>query len=126
MTQVGRVDEAALGGAAEEVVRVVGDELVERRGREHQRGDGWLIAPADAAHLLEGRGDGAGVAGQDGRFEPADVDAKLQGVRRHDAAHRAVADAALDGPALAGEVAAAITPDRVGVEVALLRAASLR
>ena len=55
-----------------------------RRGDED--GDGDSRAAAGAAHLLPGAGDRAGIAGQHGGLEPADVDAQLQRVGGDDAA----------------------------------------
>ena len=52
-----------------------------------------------------------GIAGEDGDVEPADVDAQLEGVRRDHAEDLAVAQTALDRPALGREVAAAIAAD---------------
>ena len=63
---------------------------------------------ARTTHLLPGRGDRAGIAGQDGRVETADVDAELERVRRHHSEHFARTQPGLDLAPLGGEVAAAI------------------
>ena len=87
---------------------MVDDVLVDGRGRGDEDGDAHRLPAAGAADLLPGRGDGAGIAGEDGGVQPADVDAELQRVGADDAEHLAVAQAPLDGPPLRGQVAAAI------------------
>ena len=60
-----------------------------------------------------------GIAGQDGRVEPADVDAQLERVRRHDAEHLARPQPGLDRAPLGGEVAAAVAADALARPAAL-------
>ena len=111
--QVVRVDEAVLRRAVEQVLRVRGEELVDRRRRADQRRQAGAGAASGSAHLLPGAGDGAGVADADRRVERADVDAQLERVGGDHAADPAVAQAGLDLVALVGQVAAAVAADRV-------------
>ena len=109
--QVLGVDAALLGGAAEEVVGVLRDELVEGRRVGHQHRYRRAAAPARAPSLLPGRSHAAGITEEHGRVEAADVDAQLEGVRGDDAEHRALAQPALDLAALQGQIAAAVAAD---------------
>ena len=68
-------------------------------------------APAGAPQLLPRARHRAGIAGEDRDVQRADVDAELQRVGGDDAEDLAVAQAALDRPALRGQVAAAIAAD---------------
>ena len=102
---------ALLDRRAEEVVGVLRDELVERRRVGDQHRHRGARAPAGAARLLPGRGDGARIAHQHRRVEAADVDPELERVRGDDPEHRALAQPALDLAALERQVAAAVAAD---------------
>ena len=95
----------------EEVVGVLGDELVEGGRVRHQHRHRRALAPPRAARLLPGRGHAARIAEEHGHVEAADVDPQLQGVGRDDAEHRPVAQPALDLAALHRQVAAAVPAD---------------
>ena len=95
-----------------QVVRVGHDVLVEGAAARHQYGRRRRPTPPSPAGLLPGAGDAAGVAGHNHGVQPANVDAQFQGVGRHDAAHRAVAQTRLDATALGGQVAAPVAADR--------------
>ena len=111
--QVVRVDEGVFGRRVEEVRRVAHDELVERRaGRHHDRRRSAGPAAGPAGALPRGR-DRAGIARQHRHVERADVDAELEGVGRHDAAHGAVAQPLLDLAPPVRQVAAAVAADHV-------------
>src|SRR5262245_117052 len=90
---------------------MVDDVLVDRSTRRDEDADARLLAPPGTTELLPRRRDGAGIAGEDGGIEAADVDAELQRVRRHDAEDLALAQALLDRASLRRQVAAAIAPD---------------
>ena len=66
------------------------------------------MAAAGAAGLLPGGGHRARVPAHEADVQRADVDAQLQGVGGDHRAHRALAQAALDGATLAGQVAAPV------------------
>jgi hypothetical protein len=111
--QIVGVHQTVLGRAVEEVLRVRGKELVDRRRRADERREARPGAAAGAAHLLPRRRDGSGVADADRGVEAADVDPELERVRRDDAADPSVAQARLDRVTLVREVAAAVPADRV-------------
>ena len=75
------------------------------RRRGHEDRDAHVAPAAGAAHLLPGAGDRARVARQHRDVEPPDVHPELQGVGAHDPEHLAVAQPALDRPALRRQVA---------------------
>jgi hypothetical protein len=80
----------------------MGEELVERAGRcDHDCRSGGKPA-SGAPRLLPRRSDGAGVADEDCRTQPADIDPQLERVRRHDGFDRAFPQAFFDLPSLAG------------------------
>src|SRR5207244_9582195 len=72
-----------------------------------------LFPPTSAAHLLPRRCDRARVADQDSGLQRADIDAELERIRRDDAAHRPVAQAALDRASFGWEVPAAIAAHKI-------------
>ena len=84
---------------------------IDRRGRGHEHPDADSLPTAGSAELLPGRRDRARVAGEDGRVEPADVDAELEGVGADHAEDLAVAQPALDRPPFRGQVAAPVAAD---------------
>ena len=117
--EVVRVRARLLGRALEQELGVVDDVLVDRgAGRDEDR-DARARPPAGPPELLPGRGDRARVAGQDRHVEPADVDAELERVGGDDAEDLAVAQPALDRPALGRQVAAAIAADAAARPAAL-------
>ena len=99
------VDQRGLDRRPERVLGVGDDVLVERARARDEDGERGAAAAAGAPHLLAQARERAGVAGDHGGVEAADVDAELEGVRGDDGAHRAVAEAGLDGAALLREVA---------------------
>ena len=106
--QIVRLDERVLGRAAEKIIRMLHDELIERRRGSDQHGAGASAAAPGAAGALPSGGNRSGIARHDRGVERADVDAQLQRVRRNHAANAAFAQAVLDFAALAGEIASAI------------------
>ncbi len=104
-----------LGRAAEKVVGMLHDELIERRGGRDEHGAGSPVAAAGAAGALPRGRDRSGVARHDAGIERADVDTQFERVCRDDSADAALAQAALDLAALAGQIAAAIAANRLGL-----------
>jgi len=90
---------------------VVDDVLVDRRPGADQDGDASCLAAACPAELLPRCRDRPWIAGQHGDVQASDIDAKLEGIRCHDAEHLVLAQAALDRSTLGREIAAAIPPD---------------
>jgi hypothetical protein len=117
--QVVRVEARLLGRALEEELGVMDDVLVDRGARGDEDRDARLQPPARPADLLPGRGHGPWIAGEDGRVQPADVDAQLEGVGRDDAEDLPVTQALLDGAAFGGQVAAPIAAHARAGSVAL-------
>ena len=105
------VDPALLDRRAEEVVGVLGDELVEGGGVRDEDRHRRARAPPRPPRLLPGRGDAARVAHEHRRVEAPDVDPQLERVRGDDAEHRPLAQPALDLAPLEGQVAAPVAPD---------------
>src|SRR5690606_18080918 len=112
--QIVRVDERMLRRAAEKVVGVFGDVLVQRRARRDQNGSRHSLAPPGPPRLLPRARDRAGKARHNARLELTDVDAELERVRAHYPEHVAVAQSPLDLPALQGKVPAPIAPNLPG------------
>ena len=110
--QVVRLNKSVLRRVAEEIIRMVHDELIERRRRRHQHGAGTSAAPPGAAGALPGGGDRAGISGHDDGIERPDIDAKFESAGRNHAANLSVAQAALDFATLVRQVAAAIAANR--------------
>ena len=111
--QVVGVDEGVLGRRVEEVRRVADHELVERRARRHHHRRRPARPPPGPAEPLPRRRDRARVARQHRDVERADVDAELERVGRHDAAHGPVAQPFLDLAPPVRQVAAAVAADHV-------------
>ena len=125
--QVVGVDPALLHGRVEEVVRMAGDELVQRGRVGNQYRDRGARAPAGAARLLPRRGHAPRIAEEDGGVEAADVDAELEGVGGDHPQHRAFAEAALDLAPLQRQVAAPVAPhDALGAGACLERLLEIR
>jgi hypothetical protein len=83
--QVGRVQPGLFRSRLKQVLGMGGHELVDRSRSGNQDGSRRFQPPARPTHLLPGGGNGARVAGQDGCVQPADIDAQLQRIGRHDA-----------------------------------------
>ncbi len=111
--QVVGVHQPVLRRAVEEVLRVGGEELVDRRRRADERREARACAPSGTSHLLPRAGDGAGIADADRCVQAADVDPELERVRGHHAPDAPVAQASLDRVAFVRQVAAAVATDRV-------------
>ena len=112
--EIVRLDVGVFGRAAEKIVRMLDDELIERRGRGDQHRAGSAAAASGASGALPGGGDRAGIAGHHAGVERADINAQFQRVRGDHAANAPFAQAALDFAALAGQIAAAIAANRLG------------
>ena len=106
--QIVGVEVGVFGRAAEEVIGVLDDVLVEGCAGGHQHGGRSALAAAGAPGALPRGGDGARIASHHYGIQGADVDAQLQRVGGHYRADFAIAQLALDFAALAREVAAAI------------------
>ena len=78
--QIIRLDEGVLGRAAEEIVRMLDDKLVERRGTGHQHRAGAAAAAPGAARALPSGRDRARIACHHCRVKRADIDAELERV----------------------------------------------
>ncbi len=80
--QIVRVDQPVFWSTGKEVIRMLHDELVERRGRSHQHRQRNAFTPTGPSRLLPGAGDRARIAGHDASVQRANVDPKLKGVGR--------------------------------------------
>ncbi len=109
------VHAAVLGGAGEEVVRVLHDELVHGVALGNQDGKAVPGPAPGPARLLPGAGDGARVARHDARLQVADVDAQLQRVGAHNAHDRAVAQPLFNVAPEVRQIAAPVAGDEVVV-----------
>ena len=106
-----RIEQRVFVGAAQEIGGMAHVVLVERVVEADQHGERGIIAAARAPGLLPQAGDGAGIADQQRRVQPAHVDPQLQrGGRRH-AQQPAAEQLPLDAPALLRQVAGPIRRD---------------
>ena len=112
--QVVGIHERVLGRGVEEIRRVLGHELIDRRARRHHHRRGTRGPPPGAAGTLPGGGNRAGIARHDRHVERADVDAELERVGRDHAAHLSLAQPLLDLAPAQRKVAAAIAADLLG------------
>ncbi len=110
--EIVRLDKCMFGSIAEEIVWMPDNILIERRRRSHHHGAGASAAAAGASGALPGSGNRARVARHHDRVERAHVDPEFQRARAYDAADTAVAQAALDFPALIRQIPAAVAANR--------------
>ena len=87
--QVVGIDQGVFRRLAKQVAGMVADVLIERVVAGDEDGHRLARAASGAARLLPGSGNRAGIAGQHGRIQLADVDAQLQGVGSHHAPYAA-------------------------------------
>ena len=85
--------------------------LVQRIVHADQEAEGFLFAPPAAPGLLPGAGDAAGIAGQHGSFQVADIDAHFQGGGGHHPHQFAAEKLFLDLAAVLGQVTGAVGLD---------------
>jgi hypothetical protein len=78
-----RIDQRMLWGAAKEIVRLVGQELLQWVGANEQQCQRRFISAPGAPGLLPGAGDGARVPRQESCIQSANVHAQLEGRRSH-------------------------------------------
>src|SRR5512143_2608965 len=90
------VDERLLRRTVEEIFGMVGEELVERARGGDQHRDGRFETAPRATRLLPRRSDGARVADEDRRAQPADIDAQFQRVCGNDSFYRSVSESFFD------------------------------
>ncbi len=102
------VDERVLWRLLEHETGMRDHVLVERRAACNQHAHRDIRPAARPPELLPRARNRAGVAREDRRPQRADVHAKLQRVRRHDALHGPLAQPALDLPPLQRQVAAPV------------------
>ena len=115
-TRVRVVEDRRLDPAAEQLVRLAHEVLVERVLGRDEHGEP-VPAPPRAAPLLAQRGDRAREADGDHGVEKPDVDAELERVGRGDAEQVALGEPPLDLAPLLGRVAGAVRREtRVVVE----------
>ena len=67
------IDQTHLGRLAQKILRMIHDELIQRRAGRHQDRDRHSAPPAGAAHSLPSRSDRPRIAGQDGHIQAADI-----------------------------------------------------
>ena len=104
------VEDRRLHRAADELVGVAAEELVERVLAGDVDGEAAPAAPRPPPHLAQA-GDGAGEGDADRRVELADVDAQLERVGGDDGEQLAVGQPRLDLAPLLRRVAAAVGGD---------------
>ena len=113
--QVIRLHVGMFRRAPEKIVRMLHDKLVERRRRGHQHRARSPAPPPGASCPLPCRSNRACVAGHNARIERPNINPQFERVRRHDSAHPPVAQPALNLPALARQISAAISAHRLGL-----------
>ena len=108
-----RVDDRGLDRAAQELVRVPAEELVERVLAGDVDRQPATAAPGAPPHLPQAR-DRARERHADRRVELADVDPELERIGCNDAEQLAAGELSLDLLALGGRVPRAIGSDAIG------------
>ena len=106
------IDQSHFRRLAQEIFRMIHDELIQRRARRDQHRHRHSAAPAGAAHALPRGRNRSGIAGKHGNIQASDIDAQLQRIRGNHAANRAVPQAALDLPPFIRQISAAISDNR--------------
>ena len=112
--QIIRLNECMLGRAAEKVVRVIYDELIERQRRRYQNGAGRPRAAPCASCPLPGGRNGARVTGHHRDVERSDINAELQGMGGDHAANGSLAQTTFDLPAFQRQITSPVTANGVG------------
>ena len=110
--QIVRLHVGVFRRAPEKIIRMLHDELIERRGRGHQHGAGRPAPPPGPSRALPRGRNRPRVPGHHRRVQRPDINPQFQRVRRHNAANPPVAQSTLDFPSLTGQIPAAISPDR--------------
>ncbi len=118
--RVVRVEHGGLHRGGEQRLRVVHQVGVQRVVPGDQDGERALGLPAGPAGLLPERGPGTRVPGHQDGVQTGDVDPEFEGGGGGEAEQPAGVEFALQGPALVGEVAAAVGGDPVGERAAQL------
>ena len=103
-----RVDHGLFRRAAEEILGIAGEILVQGVLPGHHDDRRFLLCPAHPAAALEGCHDRAGITHQNADVQAADVDAQLQSAGADHGQQLARGHAGLDAPALLGQKARAV------------------
>src|SRR5579864_3674641 len=101
------IEDRRLDAAAEQLLGLAHEVLVERVLRRDEHREAVAAAPGTAPLLAQAR-DRSGEADRDRAVEQADVDAELERIGRRDAEQLALDEAPLDVAALLGRVAGAV------------------
>src|SRR5262249_9654404 len=96
------IDQAHLGRLAQEVLRMIHDELIERRAGSDEHGYRHAAATAGAANSLPGGCDGLRIAGEHGLIEAATSDSKFQTICGNHTANTAFPQPPVDLPPFIG------------------------
>ena len=102
------INQPALGGTPKQGLGMMGQELVDGRRRGQQDGNRRGIAATGPPGLLIGGGQRTGIADQQGRAQPADVDAQFEGIGRHHQAHFTGAQTLFDLAPMGGQITRAV------------------
>ncbi len=113
--QVVRIDEAVFGGSLEEIVGVLHDKLIQRKGPADQNRQGKARSPPRPARLLPGAGNGPGIPPDNADIQPSDVDPELQGIGANHPQNSSVPEPLFDLPANLWEVSPAVSPDEIPI-----------
>ena len=103
-----RVDHGLFRRAAEEILGIAGEILVQGVLPGYHDDRRFLLCPAHPAAALEGCHDRAGITHQNADVQAADVDAQLQSAGADHGQQLARGHAGLDAPALLGQKARAV------------------
>ena len=109
------IDDRALMRGGEEVVRVAHQVLIDGIIVRDQRRHRLLHSPARSACLLPRASDAAGIARQDCRVEPADVNADLERRRGRDPDQLTTEEQPFDLPPFRGSITGSIGHYLVGI-----------
>src|SRR5262249_59940528 len=85
-----RIDQTHFRRLAQEVFRMIHNELIEGRARRYQHCNGHSAPPARSSHTLPRRCDRARISGEYRHIQAADIDSQFESIGRYDAANAAV------------------------------------
>ena len=108
------IDQRVFRRGIEEVRRMPHDKLIDWRARRHHDGRRLTGPTAGTTGTLPGGGDGPRISGHHADVQGADVDAELERVGGHDAAHLTSAQTLLDLAPPQRQVATAIAANAFG------------
>ena len=113
--QVVRIQQGVLRALGQQIIRMVHDILVNRRGRGDEEHNAGPFPSSGTARLLPGAGNGSRIPAHHAGVQRTDVNAQLQRVGGYHSVHLSVPQALFNLPAFPGQIAAPVAPDFAGI-----------